>query len=77
MKAIRTRFYGATNHRGSRIVATDGNRNSYSIPYPHELNSDEAHRKAAYALRDKMAWKGELIGGGFKNDEYWVFAETK
>ncbi len=74
MKAIRTRFYGATNTRGSRIIATDGDRNSISLPYPHELNSDDAHRLACLMLQHKMKWTGQMISGGFRNDTYWVFA---
>lgn len=72
MKAIRTRYYGPTNTRGSRIVASDGDHNRISIPYPHDLTSDDAHEKAAYALMAKMNWPNTLIGGGFANDNYWV-----
>lgn len=72
MKAIRTRYYGATNFKGSRIVATDGDKNSISISYPHELNSDEAHELAAYLLMQKMGWENQLVGGGFDNDMYWT-----
>lgn len=73
MKAIRTRYHGPSNVKGSRISATDGDRNKIVQSYDSALNSEDAHRKAAYALRDKMKWKGELIGGGFQNDMYWVF----
>lgn len=73
MKAIITKYFGPTNTRGSRIKATDGDRCSITIPYPHELDSEEAHRKAAEALRDKMKWKGELIAGWIKNDCVFVF----
>jgi len=72
MKAIRTRYYGATNTKGSKIIATDGDHNRVSISYPHELNHDEAHEKAAYTLMKKMGWGCELVGGGFNNDEFWV-----
>ena len=72
MKAIRTRYYGATNTKGSKIVASDGDRNSISISYPHGLNSDEAHELAAYLLMQKMQWPNQLIGGGFQNDYYWT-----
>jgi hypothetical protein len=72
MKAIRTKYYGATNFRGSRIVASDGDKNSISISYPHELNADEAHELVAYLLMQKMNWPNQLIGGGFKNDMYWT-----
>lgn len=74
MKAILTRYHGPSNVKGARISATAG-KNRVFISYPHELSGDEPHRMAAYALRDKMNWKGELIGGGFENgDMAWVFA---
>mgnify|MGYP001596465819 CR=1 FL=1 len=73
MKAIMTTYHGPTNTRGSRIIATDGDRNRISIPYPYELSGEACHRKAAEALKDKMGWKGELIGGGLKNGYAFVF----
>ena len=75
MKAILTRYKGPTDRRGSRIIATDSDNNRVVIPYPHELNSEGAHRKAAEALRDKMQWNGKLTGGGLKNGYAWVFCE--
>lgn len=66
MKAITTRFYGATPTKPARIVARaegvkpltmgdglDGGR----FPFV------EAHRAAAEALRDRMGWKGALVEG--------------
>lgn len=72
MKAIRTRYYGPTNTKGSRIVASDGDGNSTSIGYPHSFNSDEAHELAAYLLMEKMQWTNQIIGGGFQRDMYWT-----
>lgn len=70
MKAIRTAYRPATNTRGSRILATDGDGNRASIPYPHELNSEEAHGKAARALCEKKGWTGRLVSGWLKGSEY-------
>ena len=72
MKAIRTRYYGPTNTRGSRIVASDGDHNSISISYPHGLDSDKGHELAAYLLMQKMGWANKIIGGGFRHDMYWT-----
>lgn len=72
MKAIRTRYVGPTNTRGARIIASDGDRNSISISYPHSLNSDEGHELAAYLLMEKMQWTNRIIGGGFQRDMYWT-----
>ena len=77
MKAITTRYRGATNTRGARMEASDGDRNKVSIPYPHELNSEQAHAAAAQALRDKMGWKGRMIGGATKEGYTWVFADER
>ena len=72
MKAIRTKYYGAGNVRGARIIAATGERG-----HPHELNSDKAHAKAARQLADKFNWRGELIGGSFPDGTMvWVFADS-
>lgn len=34
------------------------------------------HRKAAEALRDKMGWNGQLIGGSLKKTDVWVFSDV-
>ena len=73
MKAIKTTFKGPTNTKGSRIIATDGDRNKIIIPYPHELNTEDAHRLAATRLCAKMNWSGELITGWLKNEAVHVF----
>lgn len=75
MKAIVTKYHGPTDTRGSRISASDGDRNRVSIPYPHELSGEACHRKAAEALKAKMGWKGVLIGGGLKNGYVFVFKD--
>jgi hypothetical protein len=75
MQAIVTKYYGPTNHRGSRIKATAGNGASVTIPYPHELNIEAAHRKAAETLLTRMGWTGRLIAGGLSDGYVFVFAE--
>jgi hypothetical protein len=73
MKAIRTKYHGATDTRGSRISASDEDGNRVSIPYPHELGGENCHRKAADALCAKMGWTGELIGGALKDGYAFVW----
>ncbi len=73
MQAIITRYAGPTNTKGGRIIASNPDGKRHVISYPHELNSEQAHRKAAEGLRDKMSWKGELIGGGLRRGYAWVF----
>jgi len=76
MKAIRTRYFGPGNVRGARIMATDGD-NRISIPYPHELNSEDGHHKAALALCAKLGWTGNLYCGGMKDGNVYVFGPGK
>lgn len=73
MKAIETRYVGPTNTRGARIIASDSDGNRITIGYPHELNSEDAHRAAAEKLRESMQWKGELVSGSTKRGYVFVF----
>lgn len=76
MKAILTRYHGATNTRGSRISATAEGGHRISIPYPHELSGEACHAAAATELCRKLQWCGDLIGGGLPNGDYcFVFAQ--
>jgi hypothetical protein len=74
MKAIKTLYLGPTNYKGSRIKATDQDRNHITLNWDHELNADENHKAAAKALCEKMNWQGELIMGGFPKYNVHVFA---
>jgi hypothetical protein len=73
MQAITTKYFSATNSRGSRIKATCA-AGSVTISYPHELSGQAVHRAAADALVAKLGWTsdnyGELIGGGLPNGGY-------
>jgi hypothetical protein len=64
MKAIITKFMPATDTRGSRIKAQAEGVKSLSIPYPHEMNSEEGHRHAASLLCERMNWQWEFASGG-------------
>ena len=63
MKAITTTFKGPTDTRGSRILARDGDGQRITLPYPHELDTVDAHKKAARTLMEKMGWQGTLKYG--------------
>jgi hypothetical protein len=73
MKAIKTTYHGPGNIKGSRIIATDDDGNRRILPYDYALNREQNHSKAAYALRDKMGWTGELITGCLKDCYVHVF----
>ncbi len=62
MKTIFTTFHPATDKRGSRLKATNGDHSIY-IPYPHELGVEAAHLDAALTLCRKFNWSGVLVRG--------------
>lgn len=57
-QAIRTRYHGPTNTRGSRISAKCG-AGRVSVPYDHALNLYDNHAAAARALLAKLGWDAE------------------
>lgn len=70
MIAIKTKYLGTTNTRGTRIKASDYRGNQVTLSRDYALNASEDHERAAIALRDKMGWKGELVAGTLDNDTY-------
>lgn len=77
MKAIRTRYDGPTNTRGSRVSATDHDGNRISVPYSHEHDADTLHKIAAARLAQKMGWKGSLQGGHWAGDMIWTWVDDR
>ena len=75
MQAIRTRYHGPGNVRGSRFSAQCEARRVY-VSYDYALGSDENHEAAMRAMCAKLGWDADrMIGGVFGNDYYWVFTE--
>jgi hypothetical protein len=78
MQSIRTRHFGPSNVKGSRIQAKCEARTIY-VAYDHALNLDQNHRAACRALLLAMNWTAEhgryspMVGGFFARDMYWVF----
>jgi len=77
-RAIRTRYVGPTNYRGSRVIADAGDSQSRVIQtWADNLNPDENHAMAALAVVRKMGWDSEyhtpITGGQHGNAYYWVF----
>lgn len=78
-QAIRTKFHGATNYRGSRITATSY-AGKLTLPWNHDLDAIQNHRAAAEALTAKLAkdndmWDRPLIQGSLSDSYVFVFAE--
>ena len=82
MQAIRTRYFGPTDHLGSRIQAKCEARAVY-VPYDHALDIDGNHAAACAALVRRMGWHAPhgqyapMVGGYFSGDRYWVFADDE
>lgn len=78
MQAILTKYHGPTNHRGARITARSASGLSATVPYAHELEPDQAHRKAADALCIKLGWHHEwLVAGSLMHGYAFVFAPPR
>ena len=71
MQAIRTRYHGPTNTRGSRITATC-EAGSLTMPFDYSLNDEGNHRKAVELLMKRLQWVAVYQGGEFGGDYYWV-----
>jgi hypothetical protein len=76
MKAIRVKYLGPTNHRPSRMKASDSDGNTVTISYSYS-DSDGGSYRAAKALCEKMNWTGEIAGGSYGDSDYWVFVGSK
>jgi len=76
MQAIRTRYCGPTNTKGSRIQAKCEAATIY-VEYDHALDTEDNHRSAALALATNLGWDSDAhahaYSGVFDGDYYWVF----
>jgi hypothetical protein len=74
-KAITTKYISATDFRGARIKASDGDGNTATISYPYELSYAAVHFEAAKALCEKMKWNGMLASGNNGKGYTFLFVE--
>lgn len=76
MQAIRTRYFGPSNVKGSRIQAKCDAKTIY-VPYDHALDIQGNHDAARQALVEALGWNGPhympMVSGCFDNDYYHVF----
>lgn len=80
MRAITTKYYGPTNHRGSKIKATAFNKAGGYLyqEYDDALNLDKNHLEAAKALVKRLMWKGTYVVGYKDSGEFiWVNIDEK
>ena len=77
MKAIEVKYLPATNCKGTRVKAQAEGGNSITVSrYYKRLNHLEGlelSQEVAVMLCEKMSWPTELIGGGLKNTDVFVF----
>jgi len=81
--SIKTRYFGPTDHKGSRILATDegafGNkRRRLVIGYDHGLDVAENHAAAAQQWLEKFispsGWATVSMPGlAFNGDYFWTW----
>lgn len=69
--AIKTKFIGPSNTRGSRVKAETcdalrEHRRSVTLEWDHALDGQDNHSRAAKALATKLDWDGEwhIADGG-------------
>ena len=77
MKAIQTKYLGATNFKPARIVAKAEGVASVTISYDSEFDEGENHARAAKKLRDKMGWTGRMVGGGTDKGYSFCFENSR
>lgn len=69
---IETKYLGATNKRGSRIVANRGKRRHYVL-YDSGMTPLANHCRAAKVLADEMTTKGRWIAADKHDGDGMVF----
>lgn len=71
MRAITTKYYGPTDTRGSKIVASS-EVGRVTVSYDSALSSEANHAAAAYKLAAKHRWCGIWHGGTTPDGHVWV-----
>lgn len=64
-KAIQTKYISASNCRGTRIKATDGDSSIY-MGYDHALDFQKNHIEAAKAFARHLNWQGAWYIGALR-----------
>jgi hypothetical protein len=70
MIAIHTKYFPASNYKGSRIKAYTTTKKTAVISYPHEFSHEECHFQAVKALIEKynLDWNTEDMRFGDSAD---------
>lgn len=70
MQVIITKFLPATETKPARIKATSTGGDSITVAYSYDGND---HAIAAKALKDKLGWSAQMVGGHTSDGTVWVF----
>jgi len=73
MKAILTWVLPATEHKPTRIRASEPDGKSVTVSLDYGISDYDQHHAVACELRDKLGWEGKLIGGDLKFGMCFVF----
>lgn len=73
LKTIETRYIGATDYKGSRVMATDCGDHRIYGHYDNALSGHNAHWQVAARLANQLGWSGEMVCGATKNGYVFVF----
>jgi len=79
MIAIQTKVVPGSETKGTRIKAWTSNKQSVTIPYPHDLSDERAHFAAVQALvaKHKLEWDlSEMRWGGVDHGYVFCFADS-
>jgi hypothetical protein len=72
MQTINVKYLSATNTKGARIKAScEGGSVTISRSYSDNVEAD--YMAAAKALKDKLGWAGDMVGGHTKDGMVFVF----
>ena len=72
IRAIRTRYYPATNTKSSHVQATTDTGHRAQVSTWVFDDDEEAHYAAAKELADKLKWGEFEAAGVYANNYYWV-----
>ncbi len=81
-QAIRTKYHGPTNSRGSRVKATarqrEGDRPEMALTdyWSHGFGIEDNHARVAKLLAAKLGWSGLWVGGGDPSNSGYVFVNV-
>lgn len=72
MIAIKSKYHGPTDTRGS-IVRASANGRSAQLPWASEIGSEENHYRAVVLLCRKLGWDADRFFGGNLESGEWVW----